>query len=198
MAQITAALVKELREITGAGMMDCKKALVEAEGDFNRAQEIIREKGKLVAAKRADRETTEGAVIARIAPDGKTAILRVIDEMSWYKLNVLQIHFTDGDSWTLEIPEFPELVKQGVARGRSGFVYGEKLQPFYYSTKDIQEIVAYAAARHVKVVPEIEMPGHFGSVLSAHPEFACTDADGKPLPVITDGCWGLEMGEFSF
>lgn len=61
--------------MTGAGMMDCKKALVEAEGDFNRAQEIIREKGKLVAAKRADRETTEGAVIARIAPDGKTAIL---------------------------------------------------------------------------------------------------------------------------
>lgn len=61
--------------MTGAGMMDCKKALVEAEGDFNRAQEIIREKGKLVAAKRADRETTEGAVIARITPDGKTAIL---------------------------------------------------------------------------------------------------------------------------
>ena len=54
-------------------MMDCKKALVEAEGDFARAQEIIREKGKLVAAKRADRETTEGAVIARV--DGSKAII---------------------------------------------------------------------------------------------------------------------------
>ena len=53
--------------------MDCKKALIEAEGDYNRAQEIIREKGKLVAAKRADRETTEGAVLARI--DGQKAIL---------------------------------------------------------------------------------------------------------------------------
>ena len=104
---------------------------------------------------------------------GKTAILRVIDEMSWYKLNVLQIHFTDGDSWTLEIPEFPELVKQGVVRGRSGFVYGEKLQPFYYSTKDVQEIVAYAAARHVKVVPEIEMPGHFEAALRAYPSMKC-------------------------
>ncbi|MBR0067452.1 MAG: beta-N-acetylhexosaminidase [Kiritimatiellae bacterium] len=104
---------------------------------------------------------------------GKTAILRVIDEMAWYKLNVLQIHFTDGDSWTLEIPEFPELVKQGVARGRSGFVYGEKLQPFYYSTKDVQEIVAYAAARHVKVVPEIEMPGHFEAALRAYPSMKC-------------------------
>ena len=109
---------------------------------------------------------------------GKTAILRVIDEMSWYKLNVLQIHFTDGDSWTLEIPEFPELVKQGVARGRSGFVYGEKLQPFYYSTKDIQEIVAYAAARHVKVVPEIEMPGHFEAALRAYPSMKCTCPGG--------------------
>ncbi len=60
----------KLRKMTSAGMMDCKKALVEAEGDFNRAIEIIREKGKLVAAKRADRETTEGAVKARVK-DGK-------------------------------------------------------------------------------------------------------------------------------
>ena len=73
--EIKAVDVAKLRKMTGAGMMDCKKALVEAEGDFNRAQEIIREKGKLVAAKRADRETNEGAVIARITPDGKTAIL---------------------------------------------------------------------------------------------------------------------------
>ena len=56
----------KLRKMTSAGMMDCKKALMEAEGDFNKAMDIIREKGKLVAAKRADRETTEGAVKARI------------------------------------------------------------------------------------------------------------------------------------
>ena len=56
----------KLRKMTSAGMMDCKNALVEAEGDFNKAIEIIREKGKLVAAKRADRETTEGAVKARV------------------------------------------------------------------------------------------------------------------------------------
>ena len=68
--EIKALDVAKLRKMTGAGMMDCKKALVEAEGDFERAQEIIREKGKLVAAKRADRETTEGAVKARVA-DGK-------------------------------------------------------------------------------------------------------------------------------
>jgi len=67
--EIKAADVMKLRQMTGAGMMDCKKALVEAEGDFKKAQDIIREKGKLVAAKRADRETSEGAVKARIAGD---------------------------------------------------------------------------------------------------------------------------------
>ena len=70
---IKAADVMKLRQMTGAGMMDCKKALIEAEGDYTRAQEIIREKGKLVAAKRADRETTEGAVVARI--DGTNAVI---------------------------------------------------------------------------------------------------------------------------
>ena len=71
--EIKAADVMKLRQMTGAGMMDCKKALVEANGDYARAQEIIREKGKLVAAKRADRETTEGAVLAEVK--GGKAIL---------------------------------------------------------------------------------------------------------------------------
>ena len=71
--EIKATDVAKLRKMTGAGMMDCKKALVEADGDFEKAQEIIREKGKLVAAKRADRETTEGAVVARV--NGNKALL---------------------------------------------------------------------------------------------------------------------------
>ena len=71
--EIKAADVAKLRQMTGAGMMDCKKALVEAEGDYERAKEIIREKGKLVAAKRADRETSEGRVIAKVS--GEKAIV---------------------------------------------------------------------------------------------------------------------------
>ncbi|MBQ0093392.1 MAG: elongation factor Ts [Bacteroidales bacterium] len=71
---ITAADVMKLRKMTSAGMMDCKKALEEAAGDIEKAIGIIREKGKLVAAKRADRETSEGAVKARIA-DGKGIIV---------------------------------------------------------------------------------------------------------------------------
>ena len=64
--EIKAADVLTLRKMTGAGMMDCKKALIEAEGDFERAKDIIREKGKLVVSKRADRTATEGVVVSKI------------------------------------------------------------------------------------------------------------------------------------
>lgn len=73
MAQITAALVKELREITGAGMMDCKKALVECEGDKDKAIDYLREKGIAKAAKKAGRIASEGVVAA--ASDGNTACI---------------------------------------------------------------------------------------------------------------------------
>ena len=66
MVKVTAADVNKLRKTTGAGMMDCKNALVEAEGDFDKAIEILRKKGQKVAAKRADRESSEGAVIAKV------------------------------------------------------------------------------------------------------------------------------------
>ena len=66
MANITAADVNKLRQQTGAGMMDCKKALVEADGDFEKAIEVLRKKGQKVAANRADRTSSEGAVIAAV------------------------------------------------------------------------------------------------------------------------------------
>jgi elongation factor Ts len=66
MTKITAADVMKLRKTTGAGMMDCKNALIEAEGDFDKAIEILRKKGQKVAAKRADRESSEGAAIALV------------------------------------------------------------------------------------------------------------------------------------
>ena len=77
MVKITAAEVNKLRQTTGAGMMDCKKALVEAEGDFEKAIEILRKKGQKVAANRADRESTEGAAIAKVN-DAKTSGVAVV------------------------------------------------------------------------------------------------------------------------
>lgn len=75
MAKITAAEVNKLRKATGAGMMDCKKALVEAEGDFDKAIEILRKKGQKVAAKRADRDSAEGAVIACVNEDKTQGVI---------------------------------------------------------------------------------------------------------------------------
>lgn len=75
MAKITAAEVNTLRKTTGAGMMDCKNALVEAEGDFEKAIEILRKKGQKVAAKRADRESSEGAAIAKVNKGNTTGVI---------------------------------------------------------------------------------------------------------------------------
>lgn len=75
MAKITAAEVNKLRKSTGAGMMDCKKALVEAEGDFDKAVEVLRKKGQKVAARRADRDSSEGAVIAKVNSEANKGVV---------------------------------------------------------------------------------------------------------------------------
>ena len=73
--KITASEVNKLRQATGAGMMDCKKALVEAKGDFDKAVENLRKKGQKVAANRADRDSSEGAVIAKVNSINTTFLL---------------------------------------------------------------------------------------------------------------------------
>ncbi|PKP23153.1 MAG: elongation factor Ts [Bacteroidetes bacterium HGW-Bacteroidetes-21] len=75
MSQVSTADISKLRQLTGAGMMDCKNALVEAEGDFDKATEIIRKKGQAVAMKRADREAGEGCVLARVSENHKTGVV---------------------------------------------------------------------------------------------------------------------------
>ncbi len=79
MATISSADVAKLRRVTLAGMMDCKKALEESDGDFDKAIEIIRKKGQAVANKRADREATEGVVLSKVTPDSKRGALIVLN-----------------------------------------------------------------------------------------------------------------------
>ncbi len=95
---------------------------------------------------------------------GKAAILKILDEMAAYKLNVLQLHLTDDPGWRLEIPGYPKLTDIGALDPATG-------TRNYFTAADIREIVAYAAERHITVVPEIEMPGHSGSEARAYPEF---------------------------
>lgn len=79
MTTITAADVNKLRAITGAGMMDCKKALMEADGDFDKAVDNLRKKGQKVAANRSDRSASEGVVLAKVTPDGKKGVLLALN-----------------------------------------------------------------------------------------------------------------------
>ncbi|HWY98556.1 MAG TPA: translation elongation factor Ts [Bacteroidia bacterium] len=93
---ITAADVNKLRQQTGAGMMDCKKALTEANGDFEKAIDILREKGQKVAANRSDRDAKEGVVIAKVSVDGKKGIITVLNcETDFVARNADFIKFVD-------------------------------------------------------------------------------------------------------
>ncbi|HEY4071080.1 MAG TPA: beta-N-acetylhexosaminidase [Sphingomicrobium sp.] len=93
---------------------------------------------------------------------GKQTLFKIIDEMATYKLNSLKLHLTDYEGWRLEIPAYPKLTQVG------SLVDGK---PEYLTTADVREIVQYAAARHIMVGPEIEMPGHAGAAARSYPEF---------------------------
>ena len=97
MTQITATEVAKLRKITGAGMMDCKQALAESNGDFDGAIEYLRKKGQKIAAKREDRDATEGCVLAGISADAKSAcIVAVCCETDFVAKNEDFIAFTQS------------------------------------------------------------------------------------------------------
>jgi elongation factor Ts len=118
MAEVTASLVKELRDKTGAGMADCKRALDESNGDMNAAIEWLRKRGAASAAKRADRESNEGVVVTRTSADGKTAaIVEVNCETDFVARNEEFVNFaniiadavlannvtSDEDIWNISI-----------------------------------------------------------------------------------------------
>ncbi|WP_232323563.1 beta-N-acetylhexosaminidase [Catenuloplanes japonicus] len=102
-------------------------------------------------------------------------VLRMIDLIALHKLNVLHLHLTDDQGWRLEIPGYPGLTAVGGWRPRSmrgSRVHGEfdeRPHGGFYTADDIREIVAYAADRHVTVVPEIDLPGHVQAALAAYP-----------------------------
>lgn len=154
MTQIKAAEVSKLRKITGAGMMDCKKALQEAEGEFDKAIEIIRKKGQSVANKRAEREATEGVVLAKVNADGnKSAMIALNCETDFVAKNDNYIAFANSilDLALSEEPATLEDLKKlklndntvdDAVTEQIG-VIGEKLDLSYYATISAPTIVAY-------------------------------------------------------
>lgn len=104
---ISAAAVKELREQTGVGMMDCKKALVEAEGDFDKAIELLRLRGQKMSEKRADRDAKEGVVIALVSDDNKKGVVvRLSCETDFVSKNEDFIQLTK-DITSVALSHFP-------------------------------------------------------------------------------------------
>src|SRR6056297_3892932 len=118
----TTSDVVKLRKLTGAGMMDCKNALKDADGNFDRALEIIREKGKLIANKRANREASEGAVLAKVSEDKKLGAMVVLNcETDFVAKNENFVAFTDSilDVALAQKPENLEALKQLDLDGRT-------------------------------------------------------------------------------
>ncbi|HUA65857.1 MAG TPA: family 20 glycosylhydrolase [Alphaproteobacteria bacterium] len=137
----------------------------------------------------------------------KSEVETVLDEMALYKLNRFHWHLVDDDGWRLEVPQYPKLTEIGAWRKdivlqRTHRTENEKTahpawtaatpDKFradgsyggFYTPDDVREVVAYAAQRHIMVVPEIEMPGHCGEVLASYPELGCS---GKPYEVEKPG-----------
>jgi elongation factor Ts len=151
---ISAADVNNLRKKTGAGMMDCKSALREAGGDFEKAIEILRKKGQKVADKRSDREATEGYAVGKISADGKNAIIVALncetdfvaknEEFVTFAENIANIAITN-------LPETTEELIQYQIEGRSiadliidyiGKI-GEKIEVSYYQKITAEVAIAY-------------------------------------------------------
>ncbi|WP_035954887.1 beta-N-acetylhexosaminidase [Kitasatospora sp. NRRL B-11411] len=126
----------------------------------------------------------------------KAGVLRFIDQLAAHKLNVLHFHLTDDQGWRIEVKRYPKLTEVGGWRERSmvGYRAGKRHddQPHggYYTQDDLREIVAYAAARHITVVPEVDLPGHNQAAVAAYPELGNTDVvDTAALGTWTD--WGV-------
>lgn len=151
---ITAADINKLRQMTGAGMMDCKKALEEANGDFEKATEIIRKKGQLVAAKRADREATQGVVLSSVSGDGTFGALTVVcSETDFVAKNESFIKFaTDindvavsqkpADIDTLKTLKVGSLTVADAVMEKVA-VIGEKIDLIYYQKIEAAQVVSY-------------------------------------------------------
>ncbi|MFI2640423.1 beta-N-acetylhexosaminidase [Streptomyces sp. NPDC018610] len=126
----------------------------------------------------------------------KDGVLRYLDLMAAHKLNVLHLHLTDDQGWRVEIKRYPKLTETGSWRSRTKLghrlssLWEEKPHGGHYTQDDLREIVAYAAERHISVVPEIDLPGHSQAAIAAYPELGNTDVvDTAALTVWDD--WGI-------
>jgi hexosaminidase len=113
----------------------------------------------------------------------KSEVETLLDAMALHKMNVFHWHLTDDQGWRIQIKKYPKLTSIGAWRNGVGFGFPSNSTTAYgpdgryggfYTQDDIRDVVKYAAARHITVVPEIEMPGHATAALAAYPQYSCT------------------------
>ncbi len=113
----------------------------------------------------------------------KEEVKQYIDEMVRFKLNTLHMHLTDDNGWRIEIKSLPRLTEVGAWRVPRYGTFGERKAPMpgekatvggFYTQDDMRELLAYARARHVTIIPEIDVPGHSMAAIAAYPELCCT------------------------
>jgi hexosaminidase len=130
----------------------------------------------------------------------KQEVEQILDALAMHKINTLHWHLVDDDGWRIEIKKYPLLTEMGAWRKGIGFKFDAKESTAYgpdgryggfYTQDDIREVVRYAAARHITIVPEIEMPGHSSAALAAYPQFSC---HGGPFSMDHNG--GVQDGVY--
>lgn len=163
-ANISAADVKKLREMTGAGMMDCKKALKEAEGDFEKAVEVLRKKGQKVSAKRADRDANEGVVVALVSDDKtKGVIVKLSCETDFVAKGDEFIGFTNKAA-ELALQHFPDTLEDLLKVDMNGLSLGDRVTELVGKINEKIELDTYEKLEATMISPYIHM-GNKAAVL---------------------------------
>ena len=130
----------------------------------------------------------------------KDDVKRMIDAMALHKLNTFHWHLTEDQGWRIEIKKYPKLTEVGAWRASSP-PYGDRnandgqRHGGFYTQEEVREVVAYAAARHITIIPEIEMPGHAAAAIASYPEFGNTDVPGFSPRVVMR--WGVQPYTFA-
>lgn len=162
--KISAADVKKLRDATGAGMMDCKKALTEAEGDYDKAIEVLRKKGQKLSDKRADREAKEGVVLAVVSDDHKRGVIvKLSCETDFVAKNEDFVNLTKQFA-DIALKSFPADRESLLAQSFDGITVGEKVIEQVGVIGEKIELAAYEKLEAEEVAPYIHM-GNKAAVL---------------------------------
>jgi elongation factor Ts len=162
MSAISATDVKRLREMTGAGMMDCKAALAEAEGDFDKAIEVLRKKGQKLSVKRADREATEGAVIAIVSDDHKRGVvIKLGSETDFVAKNEGFVNLARKFA-EVALQHFPATLEELLSLPFEDITIGDKVTEQLGVIGEKIELAAYERLEAEMVTPYIHMGNKAG------------------------------------